>query len=145
MLQGGYSVRWQERFSVGVWCSCDVTEIISMSTRRLFPDVFSVQSTSSNNFPLRPRLSVSETSDLKNWKTENRDVEAWLLKIWKTENLQPHSARTSIPKLRHDFQFDRLSERLWRSTHLNQLKWTFGFSQIYLIRIFLTLWIRNNP
>ena len=39
------------RFEVGVWCSCDVTEITLTSTRSLFPDVFSVQSTSSNKFP----------------------------------------------------------------------------------------------
>ena len=39
------------RFEVGVWWSCDVTEITLMSTRSLFPDVFSVQSTSSNKFP----------------------------------------------------------------------------------------------
>ena len=39
------------RFEVGVWCSCDVTEIALMSTRSLIPNVSSVQSTSSNKFP----------------------------------------------------------------------------------------------
>ena len=48
---GGCSRGSWRRFEVGVWCSCDVTEITLMSTRSLFPDVFSVQSTSSNKFP----------------------------------------------------------------------------------------------
>ena len=48
---GGCSRASWGRFEVGVWCSCDVTEITLMSTRSLFPGVFSVQSTSSNKFP----------------------------------------------------------------------------------------------
>ena len=88
------------RFEVGVWWSCDVTEITLMPTRSLFPDVFSVQSTSSNKFPSWEKKLGKISARLvrsmifHGQKNQSNGIELRISGLFDT--CQPNSPRSSV-------------------------------------------------